>query len=480
MSLQEKEPQLMNLNLISNLETKNCTMDWLSLNKVPGNPPRRTSTRSLPILKAGVDSQYRHTFQKAQPSKVPLKHILRTDARLLPSSIIHPNTRSDGSQLLECGEKKEKVWLSDVFTRVESVGRALASKRNNELPSIGRCNLVGLSTKGDPGKSWIPKNPKGNIYQDWRGIVISDTTVPYTMLKNEQHLARLKEITKKKRSKEMLLLQIDKAEKQQHGLQKQQRKAPRRRKHVNIINEKVKRIGPHLDIFEAFKKLRKVPTVEKIASAATCIQKLFKGWYERSKLKRIKLKAKNHGPNILAVIKDYRRMMSRIKRRCGILDTSTALIFEQLEDWLDNKMLYETIFLKKAIWKEMDRNELPKFFRDCGRFPTQKEINTATTLLLQDSGVRNISLNKNQVVEIAFMLYPPVGLKLITAAAPRSTWVKPIVDGEDSYMYLARGHPVLKSADIRIAGALVAASIRERKKKEQMKEEGLNVLEESD
>lgn len=86
-------------------------MDWLSLSKVPGNPPRRTSTRSLPILKAGVDSQYRHTFQKAQPSKVPLKHILRTDARLLPGSTIHPNTRSDGSKLLECGEKKGETNL---------------------------------------------------------------------------------------------------------------------------------------------------------------------------------------------------------------------------------------------------------------------------------------------------------------------------------------------------------------------------------
>lgn len=31
-------------------------------------------------------------------------------------------------------------------------------------------------------------------------------------------------------------------------------------------------------------------------------------------------------------------MMFRIKRRCGILDTTTPLIFEQLEDWLDNKM----------------------------------------------------------------------------------------------------------------------------------------------
>lgn len=39
---------------------------------------------------------------------------------------------------------------------------------------------------------------------------------------------------------------------------------------------------------------------------------------------------------------------------------------------------------------------------------------------------------------------------------------------------------MLKSADIRIAGALVAASMRERRKREQMKEQGLNMLEESD
>ncbi|XP_026524408.1 IQ domain-containing protein M [Notechis scutatus] len=318
----------------------------------------------------------------------------------------------------------------------------------------------------------------GNLYQDWRGIVISDTTVPYTMLSKEEHQARLKEITRRKRSREMLLLQSYKIEK--HGQERPQSWNKKYSRKVNIINEKVKRIGPHLDIYEAFKKVRKVPTTEKIASAATYIQKLFKGWYERSKLNRIKLKAKSHGPNILAVIKDYRRMMFRIKRCCGILDTSTPLIFEQLEDWLDNKLLYETIFQKKVAWKEIDRNEIPTFFRDCGRFPTQKEINTATTLLLKDSVSKNISLTKTQVIEIAFMLYPPVGLILKTAAAPRSTWVKPIVDGEDSYMYLARGHPVLKSADIRIAGALVAASIRDRKKKEQIEEEGTNVLEDSD
>ncbi|XP_070614256.1 IQ domain-containing protein M [Erythrolamprus reginae] len=377
-------------------------------------------------------------------------------------------------------EAEERLWLSEVYRKVESVGRAMAAKKKDELPSLSGSNLLGFSTVTDPEKSWIPKNSKGITYQDWRGIVISDTTVPYTQLSRKDHEARLKSITKFRRSKEMLRLQAEKMEKQQQSSRKHHRRAPRRRRHLNIINEKVKRIGPHLDIFEAFKKLRKAPSQEKIVEAAICIQKLFKGWSERNKLKRIKQKAKNHGPNILAVIKDYRRMMYRLKRRCGILDTTTPLIFEQVEDWLDNKMLYETIFIKKVAWKEMDRSELPKFFRDCGRFPTQKEINTATNLVMQESDPRNIGLNKNQVIEIAFMLYPPVGLKLITQAAPRSTWVKPIVDGEDTYMYLVRGHPILKTADIRVAGALVAASIRERKKKEKMQEEGRSGLEDSD
>ncbi|KAM6441615.1 IQ domain-containing protein M [Liasis olivaceus] len=349
-------------------------MDCLSLSNIPEDPPRRTSTSAPPILGAGVDSQYRHSIQRAEANKITWEKMATWQ---FPGSTIHSKTRSDESQLLECGETK------------------------------------------------------GNKYQDWRGIVLSENTVPYTMLSYEAHQARLKLITRRQRFK-----------------------------------EKVKRIGPHLEIFEAFNKIRRIPTKEKIVSAATCIQKLIRGWFERTRLNRIKMKAKNHGPNLSAVIKDYRKMMYRIKRRCGILDTSTPLIFEQLEDWLDNKLLYETIFDKREDLKEMDRNELPKFFRDCGHFPTQKEINKTTKLVLQDSGSKNISINKTQVLDIAFMLYPPVGLKLATAAASRSTWVKPIVDGEDSYMYLVRGHPVLKAADIRVAGALVAASMRERKKKE--------------
>ncbi|XP_044286606.1 IQ domain-containing protein M [Varanus komodoensis] len=178
------------------------------------------------------------------------------------------------------------------------------------------------------------------------------------------------------------------------------------------------------------------------------------------------MKAKSHGTNLLAVVKEYRKMMYRIKHRCGILDLTTPLVFDQLEDWLDKKKFYETMFAKREFLKEMDRNDIPRFFRDCGRFPTKDEMDNAVKLVLGDCDPKIRSINKTQAVEIAFMLYPPCGLKLKTAAVAKSTWLKPIIDGEDGYRYLVSGHPALKAADIRRAGALVAASIRERKRKE--------------
>lgn len=50
--------------------------------------------------------------------------------------------------------------------------------------------------------------------------------------------------------------------------------------------------------------------------------------------------------------------------------------------------------------------------------------------------IKNIKMH--QAVEMAFMLYPPMGMKFKTAASPRSTWVKPIVNGEDTYKYLSK------------------------------------------
>ncbi|KAJ7326898.1 hypothetical protein JRQ81_016657 [Phrynocephalus forsythii] len=438
-------------------------------------PERRLSVSAPPILTTYMDSKHDEVTQMATwPTEMVPEAILGQlqstpylDTYQLPRSITScAKNKSPESDLLLCGRGKDKLWLSDVYTRIESLSRAMEQEKSQQKQFTGSNNLLGLSTSKQNKKAWLMKHQQAKTYQDWRGIIISETTDPYTMLSHKEHQERLKRITKRQRSKGMLLLQSSKLERHPQEFKKDGDKRHDRKHGPSLISEKVKRIGPHLEIFEAFNQMRKVHTKDQAVSAATCIQRIVRGWLDRTRLNRLRIKAKSHGPTLLAVVREYRKMMYRIKRRCGIVDPTTPLIFDQLEDWLDQKKFYETMFAKREFLKEMDKNELPKFFRDCGRFPSTSELNNTMKLVLEGSDSKITSINKTQAVEMAFMLYPPRGLKLATAAVARSTWLKPIVDGEDGYRYLTSAHPVLKAADIRVAGAVVAASIRERKRKE--------------
>ncbi|XP_060134636.1 IQ domain-containing protein M isoform X2 [Zootoca vivipara] len=342
---------------------------------------------------------------------------------------------------MEYGWGKEKMWISDVFTEVGSLSRAMEREKDKQKLSIGRGNLLGLSSNEQNETAWIPKLQMGRTYQDWRGVILSDTMPPYSTLTNKEHQERLIAITKRQRQKKRrhretkvkICCEERKTSKKSYS---------RRRRTLSIVHEKVKRIGPHLDIFEAFKHLRRRQNKDKYISSAIIIQKTIRGWLVRCKMHRLKLKARSHGPNLLAVVKEYRKVMFRIKRRCGILDPTTPLIFDQLEDYLDHKRFYEMMFSKRDCLKEMDRNELPKFFRDCGLFPTLAEVNNTMKMVLEGADSKIKSISKAQAIEMTFMLYPPRGLKLTTAAAPRSTWLKPIVDGEDGYKYLVPPGPL--------------------------------------
>ncbi|XP_062837120.1 IQ domain-containing protein M isoform X2 [Anolis carolinensis] len=444
--------------------------------KMPGESGRQTSFSAPPILTTHEAIKHSENTQTATSfNKIAFKEIL--DKRpLRPYSDTCQSTRSinygdekkqsDVSQPILCGKEREKMWLSDVFTKVGPLSKAMEQKRNKQEQSIGSSNLLGLSSSNQGKNAWLPKNHKGKMYQDWRGVIVSETTTPYTMLSYKEHQERLNSITRRKRTK-MPHPPSSRLERHQQETKLHGKKPYSKRAALNFVTEKVKRIGPHLEIFEAFTHQRKPPAKEVQASAAVCLQKSVRGWLERVQYNRLQMKARNHGPSLSAVVREYRKMMARIKRRSGILDVSTPLVFEELEDWLDKKQLFETMYTKRVQLKEFDQNELPKFFRDCGRFPSQSEINNVLKLILEGSEMKLASISKNQAVEMAFMLYPPRGFKLPTAAIQRSTWRNPIIDGEDGYKYLKKGHPALKKTDFRVAAALVATSMRERKKKEQ-------------
>ncbi|XP_027722619.1 IQ domain-containing protein M [Vombatus ursinus] len=231
----------------------------------------------------------------------------------------------------------------------------------------------------------------------------------------------------------------------------------------------IERIGPHLDIYLAFQpqlRKRKDKMSKKILKAIILIQGAVRGWLERKRLKRIMAKAKDHGPNFKAVVNAYRRMIDRIQRRAGLRNARIILNFSELEEWLDRKKFYEIMFAKREYCKGIPKQDLLKYFRDCGHFPTQSHIDS-TYLLFHQNGkeVHSEEVKKAKAVEMIFTLYPPEGAHVSHFWGLKSTWIRPIVHGEEAYKYLVSGHPIIKKADIRVVGKLVARSMRERRMK---------------
>ncbi|XP_059732220.1 IQ domain-containing protein M isoform X3 [Bos taurus] len=171
-----------------------------------------------------------------------------------------------------------------------------------------------------------------------------------------------------------------------------------------------------------------------------------------------------HGPDLRTVINMYCRQIHRVKYRLGLWRTRQIINLTELEEWMDRKKFYETMFAKREDWQGLEKSELLKYFNDCGHFPTHQQIDEVWDLVhREDREKYSDIIKKHNAIEMLFTLYPPQGAHVSTNLRLRSTWLRPIVNGEEGYKYIVSGHPVLKRANIRIVGKLVAASIRERK-----------------
>ncbi|XP_028644425.1 IQ domain-containing protein M [Grammomys surdaster] len=230
------------------------------------------------------------------------------------------------------------------------------------------------------------------------------------------------------------------------------------------IDSKVKRIGPHIEIYQLFQGRSKPMFTKRIVKLVVTVQAFIRGWLERKRLQRIKSKALYHGPNLKAVIQMYQSLIHRIRHRLGLWRTRQIIYFAELEEWMDRKKFYETMFAKREDWQGLERSELMKYFNDCGHFPTQTQIDEFWDLFHRNSrGQYSEVIKKSNAIELLFTLYPPQGARVNVTTRLRSTWLRPLVDGEEGYKYIVNGHPILKRANIRTVGKLVARSIRERK-----------------
>ncbi|XP_040823330.1 IQ domain-containing protein M [Ochotona curzoniae] len=305
---------------------------------------------------------------------------------------------------------------------------------------------------------------KDKPFYDWRGIVsIRSAFLPRDSLRvhipestemfHDYHARSFKDLMKR----------------EQKHIKAEQKPQPRAKSvsdKSDKLDSKVKRIGPHIEIFQVFRERNKYIINKKMVKMITAMQAHVRGWLERRRYQRIMTKALYHGTNLRAVINMYRATIHRIRYRLGLWRTRQIINLIELEEWMDRKKYYEIMFAKREDWQGLDRNELLKYFNDCGHFPTQAQIDDVWDLVHRSRQEKySRMIKKSNAVEMLFTLYPPKGAQVLTNTRLRSTWLRPIVNGEEGYKYIVSGHPVLKRANIRLVGKLVANSIRERKMK---------------
>ncbi|XP_058405800.1 IQ domain-containing protein M [Diceros bicornis minor] len=367
---------------------------------------------------------------------------------------------------------KEQVKLGKIVTNIESVSKKMEKEkqqrhgksRNRMLDPLYGCPIIklGLPLQPRTSSSMGLLEEDDKTFYDLREIVSTkpsclahDSGLPLvsesSIMFRDYYTKTFKTFTKK----------------EQQPINPEPKPQPRLKSILNKsdkLDNKVKRIGPHIEIFQVFRERSQFIITKKTVRMITVMQAYVRGWLERKRLRRITIKALYHGPNLRAVINMYCRLIHRVRYRLGLWRTRQIINLAEIEEWMDRKKFYETMFVKRQDWQGLDRSELLQYFNDCGHFPTQQQIDEVWDLVYREDHEKYPELIKKfKAIEMLFTLYPPQGAHVHSNIQLRSTWLKPIVNGEEGYKYIVSGHPILKRANIRIVGKLVSRSIRERK-----------------
>nr|XP_012639196.1 uncharacterized protein LOC105881829 isoform X1 [Microcebus murinus]XP_012639198.1 uncharacterized protein LOC105881829 isoform X1 [Microcebus murinus] len=361
----------------------------------------------------------------------------------------------------------QQVKLSKIMTNIESVSKNMEKEKQyqpGEFRMLESLHIlpVHLGWPIRPMTSSVGLHKEPSLY-DWRGAI----------MKRSSHLAQDSYRISFSGSSPLEFQDFSKTfiKKKQRPIEPKPEPKPRVKSIIdkdNTLDNKVKRIGPHLDIFQLFQERKKFLITKKIIRLITFMQAHVRGFLERKRLQRIMTKVLHHGPNLKAVVNMYCRTIHRVRHRLGLWRTRQIINLSELEEWMDRKKFYETMFAKREDWKGIERGELLKFFNDCGHFPTQKQIDDICDLVPQGGQEKYPELIKKfQAIEMLFTLYPPQGAQVRNNTQLKSTWLRPVINGEEGYKYIVNGHPLLKRANIRVVGKLVARSMRERKMRQQ-------------
>ncbi|XP_041460018.1 uncharacterized protein LOC121411386 isoform X1 [Lytechinus variegatus] len=278
--------------------------------------------------------------------------------------------------------------------------------------------------------------------------------------RREVALYKRDDITFKNFEKEYMLDKLNRSklrqEKRNMLLQEQ---AAENRRQMALL----KRIGPSVDIHELFNAQSRGVSKAVMKRAAISIQRFVRGMIIRKMLAKVKEKSRIHAGSFKSFIKYYYNLMKKIARWHGVKKPRIHLDLWQMEEFMDKKKYYEYIFSKRIHPEtQMPAKDLPSYLKECDHHPSQREINNAILgATKKDFTKPNLMLKEREVSEIVFMIYVPRGTGLEAKNVRKSTWLNPLVDGEEARKMM--GTDEVKNVELSKSLQLVFNSMQERK-----------------
>ncbi|CAF0712380.1 unnamed protein product [Brachionus calyciflorus] len=194
----------------------------------------------------------------------------------------------------------------------------------------------------------------------------------------------------------------------------------------------LKKIGVHVDIYQALNQKGPEYTTKVLNKAASCIQKWVRGWLVRKEIKKLKGLLSNDNVDWYNFTSQYRKTILRIlKMRGSFIMDCEFIPHEAMEFYLKEKK-FTSYFNKLAFSNEIDLMDIVKMFNFVDLYPSNEEIQEAKLNVLKfyKKKANSTSISKRAMFDIIYYIYPPLATKL--KSTRKSTWMNPIVDGEDA------------------------------------------------
>ncbi|XP_070198029.1 uncharacterized protein [Littorina saxatilis] len=227
-------------------------------------------------------------------------------------------------------------------------------------------------------------------------------------------------------------------------------------------------IGPHVNIYEIYHPKKTGPTKKELNMAATTIQRHIRGWLVRRRFDKLHRKAAWYGSTFPKMVKDYKSMLIRIQRQHGVEQPQAPFTTKDMNDYIDTRKRYESVFDKKAFGGELEHGDTDSFFKECDLYPSKTEIEEAMKIALKGETLsrKSSGLKRQEILDVVFYIYTPRAAGLENTR--QSTWMNPIIDGVEARRLI--GSEFVEEAPLEVCANLVISVKREQRERERAAE----------